>query len=59
MFGSFDLQFHYIIILLVKVITATDLVSTDCCRGLAEPIHKFWDQRVLETELLHSDITVV
>ena len=48
----FDLQFHYIRrILKVKVITATDLVSTDCCRGNAKPIRKFRDQRVLEKEL--------
>ena len=48
----FDLQFHYIRrILMVKVITATDLVSTDCCRGHAEPIRKFRSQRVLEKEL--------
>ena len=41
----FDLQFHSIRrILEVKVITATDLVSTDCCRGHAEPIRNnmFW-----------------
>ena len=48
----FDLQFHYIRrILKVKVITATDLVSIDCCRGHAEPIRKFRDQPVLEKEL--------
>ena len=48
----FDLQFHYIRhILKVKVITATDLVSTDCCRCHAESIHKFRDQHVLEKEL--------
>ena len=48
----FDLQFHYIgRILQVKVITATDLVSTVCCRGHAEPIRKFRDQHVLEKEL--------
>ena len=41
----FDLQFHCI------YITETDLVSTGCCRGQAEPIRKFQDQHVLETEL--------
>ena len=56
----FDLQFHYIRrILWVNVITTTYLVSTDCCRGHAEPISKFRDQHVLKKELYHSVISVV